>query len=111
MSYDPINRRGQEAAREEQTLARKLQTEQLAADLQWLMGDPRGRRLMSGWLAACHIDHTTFTGDSKGMFREGMRNAGLMLKAQITTHAFEGFITMLREFNDGGGAHTTKGTP
>lgn len=97
MTYDPIDRKGQQAVKEQASRERKAEQEQLAEDVKWFMADPRGRRLMRRWLAFCHVDHTTFTGDSKGMFKEGARNVGLMLKAQITEHAFEDFVVMLRE--------------
>jgi hypothetical protein len=111
MSYDPLDRREIEASKAEAERKLRAQAEQLAADLQWLMANPAGRRLMCQWLAFCGVDRTTFTGDSKGMFKEGARNVGLMLKAQVTDHAFEGYLTMLRENQPASGAHSGGGRP
>ena len=102
MSYNPLDRAQQAAAKEEQTQRLQLEAEQRAADTQWLMSDPRGRRLMRHWLEICHVDHSTFTGNSTGMFKEGERNIGLQLKAQITEFAFEQYVTMLREMQPTG---------
>ncbi len=97
MTYDPLNREHQAAAKAQQETRKHLDREQLASDTQWLMSDPRGRRLMRQWLADCHIDRTTFTGNSTGMFLEGERNAGLRIKQQITSYAFEQYLLRLRE--------------
>jgi hypothetical protein len=96
-SYNPLDPEQRTAAKEEQAARQRLEAEQLADDTKWLMADARGRRLMRRWLAMCHVDHTTFTGNSTGMFKEGERNVGLQLKAQVTEFAFEDYVTMLRE--------------
>lgn len=100
--YDPLDDKQRAAAKEEQAQRQRLEAEQLAGDTQWMMSDPRGRRLMRRWLTLCHVDHSTFTGNSTGMFKEGERNVGLMLKAQITEFAFEQYVTMLREMQPTG---------
>lgn len=112
MKHDPLDMRGQAAQRDKTEHEKRLISEQEAVDIQWLMADPRGRRLMRGWLAFCGMERTSFTGDSKTFFREGMRNVGLMLTAQMTTHAMEGYFQMLREHLAGtqpqGSAHSEK---
>jgi hypothetical protein len=97
VSYDPLDPAQRAAAKEQQAKRQQFEAEQLAADTQWLMADPRGRRLMRRWLTLCHVDHSTFTGNSTGMFKEGERNIGLQLKGQITEFAFENYVVMLRE--------------
>lgn len=48
------------------------------ADLRWLVGDPRGRRIARRFLERSHIFALSYTGDPLSMsFREGERNAGL----------------------------------
>lgn len=96
-NYNPLDRKGQEAAQAADDRAKQLALEQLRADVQWLMGDARGRRLMRRWLAFCGVDRVPFTGDSKTFFRCGEQNVGLMLKAQATEHAIEDYFQMLRE--------------
>lgn len=96
-AYNPLDPAQRTAAKEQQAQRLQLEAEQRAADTLWLMSDPRGRRLMRHWLAECHVDHSTFTGNSTGMFKEGERNVGLKLKGQITEFAFEQYVVMLRE--------------
>ena len=81
MSYDPMNPRARERDQQQDARAKQLAREQLALDVQWLMADPRGRRLMTAWLAFTGVDRTTFDGTSRSYFNEGARNVGLMLKA------------------------------
>jgi hypothetical protein len=95
--YNPLDPAQRADAKEQQAKRQQFEAEQLAADTQWLMADPRGRRLMRRWLALCHVDHSTFTGNSTGMFKEGERNVGLQLKGQVTEFAFEDYVVMLRE--------------
>lgn len=105
MSYDPTDLRGQQKAREKSEREQRLAIEELKADLQWLMGDARGRRLMWAWLGAAGIYRTSFTGDSKTFFREGMRNMGLMLQSQVMEHCPERFAEMMLEHQPAGSAH------
>lgn len=96
--YDPLDQRGQAEAKAEASKSRQFDALQHSDDVKWFMGDPRGRRLMRSWLTFCGVDRTPFTGDdSQTMFRCGGQNVGLMLKAQITEHAMEGYFQMLRE--------------
>ena len=71
--YNPLDRRGQQAAKEADSRVKQLQAEQLREDMRWLMGDPRGRRLMWSWLADAGVYRTSFTGNSETFFREGQR--------------------------------------
>lgn len=77
---------------------KQLAREQLEADIRWLLADPRGRRLVTGWLAFCGVDRLSFAEDDRSTsFREGTRNVGLMLKAQMTEHDIDGYLLLLRE--------------
>jgi hypothetical protein len=60
------------------------------ADLKWLMGDPRGRRIARRLLERSWLWSSTFTGDALGSaFREGERNVGLKLLARLIEAAPE----------------------
>ena len=86
--------------------ARQLKQQQAAADLQWLMADERGRRLMWGWLADAGVFRSTYTGEAlSGAFNEGQRNAGLRLHAAVMQHCPEQFVSMLAESVAKGRAH------
>lgn len=69
-----------------------------ADDFAWLMSHKQGRRIVRRLLDKAGIYRTTFTGDERGAFLEGMRNMGLMLLADVQAHAGRGdFILMLQE--------------
>ena len=95
--YNPTDTRAQAQRKQANAVMDRAKRQELSDDINWLMGDARGRRLMRQWLAFCGVDQTSFTGDSKTFFREGARNVGLMLKGQLVEHALEGYFTMLRE--------------
>ena len=96
-AYNPTDIRAQARRKQDGEALDRAKRQELSDDINWLMADARGRRLMRQWLAFCGVDQTSFTGDSKTFFREGARNVGLMLKAQLTEYAMEGYFQMLRE--------------
>jgi hypothetical protein len=51
----------------------------LVSDYRALFATEQGQRVLWDILSQCHIFHTTFTGNSRGMFLEGERNIGLYL--------------------------------
>lgn len=66
-------------------------------DFQWLMSDKRGRRFVWRLLAKTGVFRSSFTGNSETFFREGARNVGLMLLAEINEHSPEQYTLMLKE--------------
>lgn len=78
--------------------AKLLAQQQEEDDVRWLLSDPRGRRLVWGWLSEGGIFRSTYTGEAlSGAFNEGQRNAAIKLHAQVMHHAPEQFIRMLVE--------------
>lgn len=78
--------------------AKLLAQQQEEDDVRWLLGDPRGRRLVWGWLSDGGIFRSTYTGEAlSAAFNEGQRNAAIKLHAQVMHHAPEQFIRMLVE--------------
>lgn len=77
--------------------AELLAREQLIADIQWLMADVRGRRLMGHVLAMAGTGRSSFTGNSATFYNEGRRAVGIELEAELREHAFDPYITMLQE--------------
>lgn len=64
-----------------------------------VMADALGRRWIYGMLESAHIFHTSFV---QGMpdataFKEGERNHGLRLLADVQEAAPESYLTMIRE--------------
>lgn len=98
-AYNPLDRRAQERAKAEDEQAQQLAAAQVKADLTWLMSDERGRRLMWQWLGMTGMHQSSFTGDSKTFFREGQRNVGLMLQAQLLQHVPEHWALMFLDHN------------
>lgn len=82
---DAINRRRRASAKD----ARK----QYVADLQWLMTQTPGRRIVWQWIEKAGIYNTVFSTHAGEMnFREGRRNFGLELikdLVELTPHEFD----------------------
>ncbi|CAB4124532.1 hypothetical protein UFOVP65_11 [uncultured Caudovirales phage] len=101
MSYsDPLDLRGQEKAKAETDEVRKLTLQTEQEDFKWLMGSKRGRRIVWRLLERTGVYRSSFTGNSETFFREGQRNVGLMLMAQINEHAPDQYALMLKEQTD-----------
>lgn len=76
----------------------ELADETYTADLEWLMESAQGRRIVWAQLERCGIFQTSFTSNgSMVMFREGRRDVGLQLMADIQAATPEAFLTMWRE--------------
>lgn len=48
-------------------------------------------------LGFCGIARSSFTGNSETFFREGQRNVGLRIQAELVKHHPEKYITMMKE--------------
>ena len=79
------------------------------ADFRWLMADPRGRRLVWHWLAAARIYESSMGPSPEATaFKEGRRNAGLVLLADVNRICPADYATMMVEAQVAGGLATTK---
>ena len=96
-TYDPLDLRGQERIKEQSEEQRKLAIDQEKMDMQWLMGSKRGRRIMWRLLERTGVYRSSFTGNSETFLREGQRNVGLMLMAQIHEVSPDQYAVMLKE--------------
>lgn len=98
MNYDPLDIRGQERAKAEQDLRDKVVREQEAADLKWLMGSKRGRRIIWRQLERAGVFRLSFNTNAMQMaFAEGNRNEGLRTLAQIHSLCPELYPVMVKE--------------
>lgn len=77
-----------------QRRALKRAREQRAADLQWLMRDARGRRIVAKLLDDTHVGRNAFTGNSQGFFQQGKQAIGNGLVAEIKACALLEFHAM-----------------
>lgn len=99
-NFDPLDLRGQEAAKAQADERTKLTIGQEQDDFKWLMGSKRGRRIVWRLLERTGVFRSSFTGNSETFFREGQRNVGLMLMAQIHEQCPDQYALMLKEQND-----------
>ena len=74
-------------------LARQVE----ANDIKWLMSTKQGRRFVWRLLEKAGVYRTSFTGNSETFFKEGMRNMGLFVVAEIHTHSPDAYVLMLTE--------------
>lgn len=66
------------------------------SDFKWLMTDQRGRRIMRRLLERTGVFRVSFTGDAQTTaFREGERNVGLEMIAQVQRHAPDRLASIL----------------
>ena len=79
---------GDRAHVSERQKKRRLRAERADADLLWLMNQREGRRFVGRLLQSCHLYESSFAGPgsskSATYFREGERNVGLQVLADIT---------------------------
>lgn len=99
--FDPLDLRGQERAKEQSDERTKLALQNEQDDFKWLMSSKRGRRIVWRLLERTGVYRSSFTGNSETFFREGQRNVGLMLMAQINEFCPDQYALMLKESHDG----------
>lgn len=95
--HEPFDLVGNEAAQAQRDKQQRTDAYLVNEDMKWLMASKRGRRIMWRILDRAGVHRTSFTGNSETFFREGMRNVGLMLLAQITDVSPESYVLMLTE--------------
>ena len=95
-TYDPFAQRSKEDKQREAFVNQAQQAE----DVRKLMAEEWGRRLMWSWLEFCGARRTPMTGNSHTFFNCGQQNVGLMLEAQVLTHAPDAWLRMVREANE-----------
>lgn len=97
-NYDPLDLRGQEATKADKDLVEKLEVEAESADVKWLMGSKRGRRIVWRLLDQCGVFRLTFNPNAMQMaFAEGNRNFGNRMLTIIHSLCPELYPTMVKE--------------
>jgi hypothetical protein len=100
-NYDPLDLRGQEKTKSDKEIREKLSRETEEADLKWLMGSKRGRRIIWRILDVTGVFRLSFNTNSMQMaFAEGNRNYGNRTLALIHTICPELYPTMVKEQQD-----------
>jgi hypothetical protein len=97
-NYDPLDLRGQDRSKAERELRDKLARENEEADIKWLMGNKRGRRVLWRLLDQAGVFRSSFNTNAMTMsFAEGNRNYGLRMLALIHVQCPELYPTMMKE--------------
>jgi hypothetical protein len=100
-NYDPLDLKGQERIQAEKDVREKTSKENEEADLKWLMGSKRGRRVIWRLLDQSGVFRLSFNTNSMQMaFAEGNRNFGNRILAMIHTLCPELYPTMVKEQNN-----------
>lgn len=97
-SPDTFDIAAQEAAREEADKRSRERAKVEAADLSWVMDNPRGRRFIHGFLERGGAFRSSFHTNALTMaFNEGRRNEALELTARIHEACPSKWQAMLNE--------------
>jgi len=97
-NYDPLDIRGQERNKAERDQRERLERENEASDVKWLMNNKRGRRMVWRLLDRAGVFRSSFATNSMTMaFSEGNRNYGLQLLGIIHAVCPELYPVMLKE--------------
>lgn len=102
-NYDPLDHRSQERAREDKKSQTRIAQVDDEADLKWLMGSKRGRRIVWRLLDESGVFRLSFNTNAMQMaFAEGNRNFGNRTLAMIHSLCPELYPVMVKEHaNDG----------
>jgi hypothetical protein len=107
-SYDPTDLQGQEKVAELSAQLRKNERDDEIDAFKWLMNDARGRKFVWRLLDKAGVYRSSFTGNSETFFREGARNLGLMVIAEIHELCPEAYFLMLKENSNHGTRRTSE---
>lgn len=84
----------------EQANITKVESRREVEDIQWLMSEKNGRRLMFGLLETAGVFLGSFTGDAETFYREGKRAVGLRYLAMLNSNCPDEYVLMLREHQE-----------
>lgn len=100
MPRDPIadaDSRERQNAKDE--ARRRLQQEQDAADIRWLMSHPQGHRFIARLLEETAVHRTAFHTSGQVMaMNEGRKMIGYWLVGELTEHAPDAYFDLLRNY-------------
>ena len=97
-NYDPLDINSQERTKADADQRSHLARDTEEADLKWLMGSKRGRRIVWRLLDRAGVFRLSFNTNAMQMaFAEGNRNEGLRVLAQIHALCPELYPVMVKE--------------
>lgn len=111
-SHDPYDGDAQAKAKAAKALRERLAIKDARDSWRWLMGNERGRHIVWTLLDKAGVFKSTFDPNALWMaFREGNRNLGLALWAEIQTHCPDLYPAMVAENKTDGGADDSRTNP
>ena len=97
-NYDPLDTRSQERTKADAEQRSRLARDTEEADLKWLMGSKRGRRIVWRLMDRAGVFRLSFNTNAMQMaFAEGNKNEGLRTLAQIHALCPELYPVMVKE--------------
>lgn len=98
IEHDPLDLRGQEKTKADREIREKLARENEEADVKWLMGSKRGRRILWRLMDQSGVFRLSFNTNAMQMaFNEGHRNFGNRTLAMIHALCPEQYPTLVKE--------------
>jgi len=100
-AHDPLDLESGPAQQRKREKSEALATREELNDIAWLMANKRGRRVVWRWLEYSGVFRTSFSTEALEMaMREGQRNHGLRLLAQIHERCPGSYQLMVQEQQD-----------
>lgn len=97
-NYDPLDTKAHDKSRADKDLRARIAQESEEADVRWLMGSKRGRRIIWRLLDQAGVFRSSFNTNAMTMaFAEGNRNYGLRTLALIHAQCPEQYQLMIKE--------------
>jgi hypothetical protein len=69
-------------------------------EMRYVVAHKLGRSFLKRWLRECSMDQTTYTGNGWAAFKEGERNIGLKMKAELIEASPREYLKMEEESLD-----------
>jgi hypothetical protein len=102
MDHNPFDLESQDIQKAQLDTDRREERETEEADLKWLMGSRRGRRVVWRLLEQAGVFRSSFNPTAMVMaFNEGNRNYGVRTLSLIHEHCPEVYLIMLKENANG----------
>lgn len=99
--YSPFDTAQREATADFDEAVKRLRREQEVNDFRTLMGLKEGRRFVRRLLELTGVTRTSFSSDALVMaFKEGNRNMGILLMAEIGNTCPKRYSQMQKEFEE-----------